>query len=1071
MTDRINADEHLLGLLQERAKELNCLYRIDAILNDESLSLPEMLERIVSALPSGFRFPDVCQARIVYQNRTYQPAGFLRSDISAVCDLKVQGRVVGLVEVLYTREVPPVEDGFFYDKERQLLKIVADRIVQTIIVRHMKQVACALSSPQPDVGAPARASPPQWKVVVALLLETDPDMLTYVCRKMLQHLSAQSSSAGGDRPAVLNQRAIQPFCSGEVNAPGARMTGKELAQLSEETFTLASQQMSDAEIFMSMQRWIQEEKANSLITAVDRIDGSVGEVVEAISRYYHMLDRHNPSAFPAERWLEVALIRRFLSDKPDFIRIARRFLKIHDFYDITSRLIYPSGSHGKIGGKATGLFLAQKILDRRSGEIPLLASVKVPKTWYVATDETKEFLQYNRLQGLNEQKYKSLEEIRIEYPQIIQLLKAAHFPPGFVKSLAMALDDFGQAPLIVRSSSVLEDQAGAAFSGKYKSLFLGNQGSKKDRLEAVMDAVAEVYASMYSPDSIQYRAERGMLDLHEEMGILVQEVVGTRIGPYFMPSFAGVAFSNNEFCWSPRIKREDGLVRLVMGLGSRAVDRLNNDFPILMSPGQPELRVNTTPDEIKHYSPKQADVLNLENNAFESIDIGSFLRDYGHAVPDVQHIISVCRDGYVRATSALDIDFDRDDPVVTFDGLARNSVFIKTIDRMLQVLREEMQTPVDIEFACDGKQFYLLQCRTQNSGPESLPGPIPKDIERGNIIFSASRYVSNGTIPDISHIVYVDPDSYGELKSLDDLVAVGRVVGMINTMLPKRRFILMGPGRWGSRGDVKLGVQVSYADINNAAALMEIARRKSNYVPELSFGTHFFQDLVEANIRYLPLYPDDEGIIFNEAFLTRVTNILPRLLPDYVRLAKVVRVIDVRESADGKLLQISMNGEMGEAIGYLAAHSGRQAVPRRERRVSEEAERTDELRFDQEFWRWRAYMAERLAERLDPVAFGVKGAYLTGSVNNGTAGPGSDIDLIIHFQGDAEQLRRLKSWLEGWSIALAQINYLKTGCAREGLLDTHIVTDDDIAANTSFAAKIDAITDPATPLNMSDHTT
>ena len=148
-----------------------------------------------------------------------------------------------------------------------------------------------------------------------------------------------------------------------------------------------------------------------------------------------------------------------------------------------------------------------------------------------------------------------------------------------MKGLAVALDDIGDKPLIVRSSSLLEDRIGSAFSGKYKSLFLANRGSKRDRLAAVCDAVAEVYASTFSPDPIEYRAERGLLDLHEEMGIMIQEVVGTQVGRYYLPAFGGVAFSNNEFRWSPRISREDGLVRLVPGLGTRAVDRLERRLP------------------------------------------------------------------------------------------------------------------------------------------------------------------------------------------------------------------------------------------------------------------------------------------------------------------------------------------------------------------------------------------------------------------------------------------------------------------------------------------------------------
>ena len=124
-------------------------------------------------------------------------------------------------------------------------------------------------------------------------------------------------------------------------------------------------------------------------------------------------------------------------------------------------------------------------------------------------------------------------------------------------------------PLIVRSSSLLEDRTGAVFSGKYKSLFLANQGTKRERLTSLLEAVAEVYASIFNPDAIEYRAERDLLDVHEEMGIMIQEVVGKKVGKYFLPAFSGVAFSNNDFRWSPRIKREDGLVRMVPGLGTR----------------------------------------------------------------------------------------------------------------------------------------------------------------------------------------------------------------------------------------------------------------------------------------------------------------------------------------------------------------------------------------------------------------------------------------------------------------------------------------------------------------------
>jgi pyruvate,water dikinase len=601
----------------------------------------------------------------------------------------------------------------------------------------------------------------------------------------------------------------------------------------------------------------------------------------------------------------------------------------------------------------------------------------------------------------------------------------------------------------------------SAFSGKYKSLFLANQGSKKQRLEDLMDAIIEVYSSVFSPDSIKYRCERGLLDFQEEMGIMIQEVVGCRIGPYYMPLFSGVGFSNNEFRWSPRIKREDGLIRLVMGLGTRAVDRLSDDFPVLISPGQPGLRVNTVPEEIKHYAPKKVDVIDLQSNSFRTIEISTLLKEYGVQIPFIQEIVSVNKNDYIGKYSLFDIDFTQDDLIVTFDGLVSDTSFVKQMGLILKTLQEKLGTPVDIEFASDGRDFYLLQCRPQSFSLDSVPAAIPQDIPEKDIVFSANRYISDGSIEDISHIVYVDPDGYNSLQELSQLINIGRAIGQLNSLLPKRRFILMGPGRWGSRGDIKMGVQVSYSDINNTAALIEIARKKSNYIPELSFGTHFFQDLVESNIRYLPLYPDNREIIFNTRFLNHSKNLLAELLPEYADLEEVIKLIDVRQNSGGRVLNITMNADLEQALGYLTQFSGHTQAGYTEAAYMEKHLQVEQDRYDDSFWRWRFYMAQRLAERLDPEYFGVKGVYLIGSTNTGNAGPGSDIDLIIHFEGQEKQRQELLQWLEGWSLCLSEMNYLKTGYTSEGLLDVHLITDEDIANNSSFAAKIASITDPA----------
>jgi predicted nucleotidyltransferase len=241
--------------------------------------------------------------------------------------------------------------------------------------------------------------------------------------------------------------------------------------------------------------------------------------------------------------------------------------------------------------------------------------------------------------------------------------------------------------------------------------------------------------------------------------------------------------------------------------------------------------------------------------------------------------------------------------------------------------------------------------------------------------------------------------------------------------------------------------------------LIEIARKRGNYVPDLSFGTHFFQDLVEASIRYLPLYPDDPGVAFNERFLRSSHNILSDIAPEYAFLSDVVRVVDVQKAADNRVLRVLMNAELDEAVGLLVRSSGNATLNGEVRPPQAQAPNEDH-------WRWRMQMAEKIAQYLDPDRFGVKALYVFGSAKNASAGPGSDLDLLIHFEGSDEQRKALMEWLEGWSLCLGEMNYLRTGYKPQSLLDIHIVTDRDIAARDPFASKIGAVTDAARPLPL-----
>jgi predicted nucleotidyltransferase len=898
-----------------------------------------------------------------------------------------------------------------------------------------------------------------WRRQIDEMRATRRKQFLRVSRKMLNHLCSIGLSGAQEMLAQFDATHV-PGGSGAGNVPGTRVNLDDSPFMSGAPFEMAAEFLGDEEISQRLHKWDKEEQAGFFSTVVGDPRSTMPEIAAAIRRYDDLLRGRSGLSQSMLKSLRVSLIQRFLTEQLDYITVAKEVVRITDFHAILDHLIMPANSHGKLGGKAAGLLLARWVLEQPEVAQLDLGQIRIPRTWSIISDAVMDFIKMNDLEDVMDQKFKDISQVRREYPNMIQLFKNSAFPPEVLTGLSRALDYFGEVPLIIRSSSLLEDRFGTAFSGKYKSLFLANQGSKVERMDALLEAVAEVWASVLGPDPIEYRRERGLQEFVEEMGILIQEVIGTRVGRYWLPAFAGVAFSLNEFRWSPRIQREDGLIRLVPGLGTRAVDRVSDDFPVLAVPAQPGLRANQTLDEILRYCPTQADVINLETNCFETVSLQQLLREPGASYPMLEKIFSVLRNGRLERSSRLMIDVENDDLVADMEGLLGGTEFINQMNALLNTLAQYMDTPVDLEFAHDGTDFYLLQCRPQAMTGDAAPASIPVDVPEDQVVFSAHRFVSNGWVPPITHIVYVVPEVYNTLPSPEAMADVGRAVGKLNNLLPKRKFILMGPGRWGSRGDIKLGVGVTYADINNTAMLIEVARQVGNYVPDLSFGTHFFQDLVEAQIRYLPLYPDDNEVQFNAAFLSGSDNLLQSLVPEYAHLSDCVRVIDVPAVSDGKILRVYLNADQDAALAALEVED--------EARGQVSAPSPRPLHEPVQFWRWRFRMAERMVRSLDAQRFAVKGVYLYGSVKNGTARPDSDIDLLVHFTGDAAQRAQLDSWFQGWSLALAEMNYSRTGVQCRELLDVTYLSDAEVAAGEGLASLIGAVTNAARPLDLAE---
>jgi hypothetical protein len=295
----------------------------------------------------------------------------------------------------------------------------------------------------------------------------------------------------------------------------------------------------------------------------------------------------------------------------------------------------------------------------------------------------------------------------------------------------------------------------------------------------------------------------------------------------------------------------------------------------------------------------------------------SFMKRAGRGVPNMNRIFSLYRDRQILPMVGILAQLDPKELVVTFDGLLKSS-FPRDLKLMLDLLEEGLGEPVDVEFAHDGENFFMLQCRALSRGASAQRVEVPTDVGEDRRVFSANRYVQMGQAQDLEYVVLVDPRDYEALETREEMIRVARAVGAVNKALPQRRFLLMGPGRWGSRGDIKLGVPVTYADISRTSILVEIARQKGSYLPDVSFGTHFFNDLVESGINYLPLYPDDPEVVWNEAFLNDSPNCLAEVTPDYADMENVVRVIHVPAVTNGDYLQVIMDAETDKALGFLA---------------------------------------------------------------------------------------------------------------------------------------------------------
>lgn len=583
------------------------------------------------------------------------------------------------------------------------------------------------------------------------------------------------------------------------------------------------------------------------------------------------------------------LLRMAISRDERVLSLAERYIDIRDLLDIGKRVI----GTGLIGGKSVGMLLARAILKKTSPQWNDL--LEVHDSFYIASDVFYTFLVRNGCWWIR-QRQRDPETFLEGAERARQRILRGNFPEHLLRQFSDILDYFGQSPVIVRSSSLLEDNFGNAFAGKYESVFCANQGSREKRLEDFLHAVRQVYASTMSEKALKYRAKRGLLDRDEQMALLVQRVSGSLHSSLYYPDAAGVGFSFNPYVWSEYIEPEAGMLRLVFGLGTRAVDRSDDDYTRIVALNAPDRRPEAGAKELRQYAQHRVDVLDLEANQLVSSEFEDVIRKS----PKVQLPLIASRDQQVERMARERGMKDVFSWVLTFDELLTRTEFVKDMREMLEILHKAYDYPVDIEFTVNFTEegqykINLVQCRPlQVKGGGVIVDPPEHLTPDQMVLRSYGAVIGQSRICPIDRLIYVVPSVYGQMP-LNERYTVARIVGQVARSQVNGNngnIMLLGPGRWGTTTP-SLGVPVSFSEIHTVSVICEIVAMRDDLVPDCSLGTHFFSEMVEMDILYLAFFPNQDGNILNESFFMNLPNRLTQVSSEGASFEHAVRVIDL----------------------------------------------------------------------------------------------------------------------------------------------------------------------------------
>lgn len=584
---------------------------------------------------------------------------------------------------------------------------------------------------------------------------------------------------------------------------------------------------------------------------------------------------------------KLLLIGLVIGREPRIARLAARYFTLGDLLDIAAREI----GTGLIGGKSVGMLLARKILTAESHD-GLGACLEPHDSYFLGADIFYTYIVQNGGWELRT-KQKSGEGYFSMAGELQEKLLHGKFPDIIREQFIQMLEHFGQSPIIVRSSSLQEDNFGNAFAGKYESVFCANQGSPEERYQAFEQAIRTVYASTMGEDALRYRLDRGLADKDEQMAVLVQRVSGDHYKDLFFPHMAGVGNSVNLYLWDRDMDPKAGMLRLVFGLGTRAVDRLSGDYARIVGLDRPKQGPPVNYGDEKKFSQHRADVLNLRENSMadvslEEIAAGELNTDKAlFFSPDLEARRWLRELGREGAHAPV---------VADFKGLLGSTGFPGIMRESLALLEWVYDYPVDIEFTVnffkDGSyKINMLQCRplqTRGFGAaQATPSPSPEQT-----LFACMRNFMGGNMRlSLDYVLMVRPAEYLALTERDKY-KLARLVGELNQKLRSHNVLLVGPGRWGTTTP-SLGVPVHFTELSHMAAICEISYPEAGMTPELSFGSHFFQDIVETGIFYAAIFGGRPDVLFQPQLILQKWDAAGDFIQADETVRKAVRLVPV----------------------------------------------------------------------------------------------------------------------------------------------------------------------------------